>query len=63
MIHDTYCNLSRVIFDSVDIQIKVKFEYYTISILACEMLMAVLILNSKWDVDKAIWITPQSQTL
>ena len=56
-------NLSRVIFDSVDMQIKVKFEYYTISILACEILMAVFILNSKWDVDKAIGITPQSQTL
>ena len=27
-------------------QIKVKFEYYMISIFACEMLMAVLILNS-----------------
>ena len=43
-------------------QIKVKFEYYMISIFACEMLMAVLILNSKWDVDKAIKITSESQT-
>jgi hypothetical protein len=34
-----------------------------ISILACEMLMAVLILNSKWDVDEAVGVTPQSQTL
>jgi hypothetical protein len=44
-------------------QIKLKFEYYTISLFACEILMAVLILNSKWDVDKAVGITPQSQTL
>jgi len=44
-------------------QIKAKFEYYTISILACETSMAVLILNSKSDVDKAIGITSQSQTL
>ncbi len=43
-------------------QIKVKFEYYMISIFACEMLMAVFILNSKWDVDIAAGITPQSQT-
>lgn len=43
-------------------QIIVKFEYYMISIFACEMLMAVFILNSKWDVDKAAGITPQSQT-
>ncbi len=42
-------------------EIKVKFEYYTISIFTCEMLMAVLILNSKWDVDK-VEITPESQT-
>ena len=49
--------------DSVNMQIKVKFEYYTFSILACEILMAVFILNSKWDVDKAVGITPQSQTL
>ncbi len=43
-------------------QIKVKFEYYMISIFACEMLMAVFILNSKWDVDIAAGITPESQT-
>ena len=43
-------------------QIKVKFEYYMISIFACEMLMAVFILNSKWEVDIAEGITPQSQT-